>query len=133
MRDELVKDPLTDKVYLGQSICTVYRKSPYNTCGIWNFGHCKSTGNFYFNKRVHLPQDVLSMFEGVPYNEDVINEMESLGIYNGDDTSFLLRYYEKAMQKEEEQQARREQMKNEDTSTSKTIQKILTHISRGGC
>lgn len=125
MRDELVREPLTDQIYLGQSICTVYRKSPYGTCGIWNFGYCKTTGNFYYNKAVHLPQELFSRFEGVPYTEEHIEEMESAGIYNGDDISFLMNYYEEEKRKEEQERAQAQQ-----TATSQAIKKILSRINR---
>lgn len=101
MRNELLKHPHTDKIYLGQSICTVYKRRGNGTCGIWNFGYCEATGEFYFNKNVHLPRELFVSLDGCSDTEENIRNLEELGICNGDDFSFLIKYYENAKKEEE--------------------------------
>ncbi len=80
----------------GYSLGTVYMLNPetHSTIKLQNFGYCPAEKEFYYNRNIHLPKEIIEYFENRCLNNKTIAQMEELGIYNSDDTDKLIRQYE---------------------------------------
>lgn len=71
------------KWHIGYSLGTLYEKNiDNNTIELWNLGYCPASRDFYYDKNIHFPKEIVNYFNGAEYSKQNIILMEEYGIYN---------------------------------------------------
>lgn len=96
--DKVEKVKCGRKLKKGYSLATVYRINPktVSTYELLNFGYCPNIKEFYFNKNVDFPEELVKQLEKMPISKETENFLLSLGLHPYDHAEMLVSHYERA-------------------------------------